>query len=115
MFELPLIQASTHVRTGGAQWLSESRRHGRSRVCRLQLAHDYRRGLARFRLDRRRLLVHRLHFFCEPRDHARPFAHEYLRRHPASRRAGVHRGAARRRPSLGVLLLRLLTERRVAA
>lgn len=23
MFELPLIQASTHVRTGGAQWLSE--------------------------------------------------------------------------------------------
>ena len=24
MFELPLIQASTHVRTGGAQWLSEA-------------------------------------------------------------------------------------------
>ncbi len=63
-------------------------------VCRrVQLAHDHRRGLARVRLDRRRLLVHCFHLLREPRDHARPLTHGHAS--PASG-PPTHRGSSRR-------------------
>ena len=96
MFELPAIHASTHARTGAAQWLSEVvATAGLVFIAFSSL--NFRRRMARSRLDRRRLLVHRFHLVREPGDHHRPLTHRHLRRHPARRRAGIHRGAARRR------------------
>ena len=97
MFELPLIETSTHVRTGFSQWLSEGVATAGLVLRRFQLAHDRRRGLARFRLDWLGLLVHGLDVVREPGDHAGPLADQQLCRHPSRRRAGIHRGTARRR------------------
>ena len=96
MFELPAIHASTHARTGVAQWLSEV-------VATAGLVYiafsslDFRRGMARSRLDRRRVLVHRLHLLREPGYHHRPLTLRHVCRYPARRCSGIHRGAVGRR------------------
>ena len=89
MFDLPLIQFSTHARTGGAQWLSEgvatfgARLHDPQHAARAS-----RSGAAGRRAgDHRRLLVHRLDLLRQPGGDHRPLAHRQLLRHRAARRA----------------------------
>ncbi len=78
MFELPVIQASTHARTGIAQWVAEVVADGGSGAGRFHFAVRKRGSMARARLDRWRILVHRLHVICESGDHRGAFAHGHF-------------------------------------
>ena len=88
MFAEPLIQFSTHARTGGGAMAVRSRRHLRAR---LHHPHDAPRP-PRSRPDRgragdhRRLLVHRLDLVRQPRRDHRPLADRQLLGDRAARR-----------------------------
>jgi hypothetical protein len=88
MFGLPLLQTSTHVRAGFAQWLSEAVATGGLGASRDWEQTSQRCALDRGRLDRRSLLVHRFDFVCEPGDFRCPLAQRYVRRYSPDRRAG---------------------------
>ncbi len=87
MFGLLLLQTSTHVRAGFAQWLSEAVATGGLGASRDWEQTSQRCALDRGRLDRRNLLVHRFDFVCEPGDFRCPLAQRYVRRHSPDRRA----------------------------
>jgi hypothetical protein len=52
-------------------------------------------GHARRALHHRRVLVHVLHFLCQPRRYACPLAKRYVCRHSSSERIGICRSAVR--------------------
>ena len=84
MFDLPLIQASTHVRSGAGQWLGEIV----ATLALLAAIVGSRRSPSRDALYRRprhlrRLLVHLLDVLCQPRRDDSALNQRYLRRHPA--------------------------------
>ena len=99
MFELPRSTSSTDTRRSGGLWLGEFVatfglllvifgvvRSGARRAARVR----------RWRLHRRRVLVHVVDQLREPRGHRRPHAQRHLRRHRSVERARVHRHAVRR-------------------
>jgi len=77
MFQLPFIQASTHVRTGASQWLSEG-----VATCGLLLV---------VLGHRRRLLVYGVNVIRKPCDHDGPLINEYVFWDPARGRSRFHR------------------------
>ena len=98
MFELPVLQVSTTVRTGPAQWFAEAvATFGLVLTILGCLRQDARRHSLRGRpLHHGGLLVHGLDLVRQSRGDARALAVRHVRRHRARRRAGVHRGAADR-------------------
>lgn len=97
MFELPLLQASAHIRTGPAQWLAEG-----VATCGLVLVVvGHRRAAGRpvddRGLDRSCLLVYRIDLVRKPRDHDSAIAVGQLRRDPPGRCTGLHCSAVHRR------------------
>ena len=98
MFGEPVFFASRHVRAGDAQLFSEFiATFGLLSViwgcARLAL---FGRAVRGRRLHHRSLLVHVLDFVRQSGRDAGPRRVRYLRRHPARRCSGVHRGATRR-------------------
>jgi hypothetical protein len=96
MFDLPVLQLSTKLRSGVGQWFARSGHD-------LWLgAHDFRmrgayalRGSLRGRaLHHRRLLVHRVDLVRQPGGHARTLFKRHVRGHPTGGRAGLHYRAA---------------------
>ena len=100
MFDLPVVEWSTHARSSGR---AVARRGGRH----LRAAHgDPRRGalradlggaVRRRRLHRCGLLVHLIDELCQPGRHRGPDPHRHLRRHRARLRSHVRRRPGRRR------------------
>jgi hypothetical protein len=95
MFQLPILQASVHLRTGPAQWLAEG-------VATLGLVLVVvgppafgRRSLDGRIVDWGCLLVHGLNVLREPGDHNRALAFRYICRDPSARRTCVYRGTDR--------------------
>ena len=95
MFGEPVFSASRHVRAGGAQLFSEFiATFGLLAVILGLRSPSLVGGAVRgWRLHYRRVLVHRVNVFRKPRCDAGPIGKRYLRRNPARRCAGVHRGA----------------------
>ena len=97
MFALPLIQYSTHARTGAAQWLAES--VATFGLLLVVLGHRRAGGcsLDGGGMDRRGILVHCIDLIRQPSDHDRSRPHRYVFRHSSKRRPSLHRGTVRRR------------------
>ena len=105
MFDLPVFEIGTKVRSGGGQWIAEA-------VATFGLVAAILGGL-RFRpengtvacrpLHHRGLLVHRVDKLCQSRRRHRTRSDRYLRRNPSRRRSGLRhvrggrRGAGRGR------------------
>ena len=105
MFELPLWQISTTLRTGPAQWFSESvATFGLlltifGCVARVPAATAYAVGL----LYRRRLLVHRLDILCQSGGDHRARLVEHICGNCALWSSGLHPGADRRNADGGCI------------
>ena len=108
MFGEPLLQTSTHVRSGPAQWLSEVvATFGLVGTILGVTRRDQRGGVRSRALHRRRLLVHGIDFVRKPCCHGRTFAERQFRGYRAGERRGLRRSRAGR-GGAGVLLFRWL-------
>ena len=97
MFEMPLLQASLHLRTGPAQWLSEAGATAGLILVVVGVGRTERGGLAGIRLDRGGLLVYGVNLVRQSRDYDRAVSQQHLFRYcPCSCRR-VHRVATVRR------------------